>query len=321
MPDAGKMAKRLSELAPAVITLTGTALAGAAWLRKNPPWYTVAPGHKAIKFHRMSGLGSAVFPEGLHLMVPWFQRPVIFDVRSTAAEITSVSGSRDLQMVNISVRTLVRPNQEKLPEIYRMLGPDYKNTVLNSIVNEVLKSVVAQYNALELITKRELVSRMVKDRLLARAADFHILLEDVAITHLNFSPDYEKAVEQKQVSQQNAEMAKYLVLKAMEEKKRTIIHAEGEMQSAKLIGEAIADNPGFVELRKIAVAKEVSRTLAQSSNRMVLNTESLLLDLLGQSAQSQQGDHSSQGEAGGAAPSAMGRLAFWRKGKAAPATE
>merc|ERR1719229_2202945 len=142
-------------------------------------------------------------------------------------------------------------------------------------------SVVAQYNASQLIMQRELVSRMIRERLVQRATDFNILLDDVAITHLNFSPEYEKAVESKQVAQQQAERARFLVVKAQEEKKRTIIHAEGERQSAQMIGDAIRANPGFIELRRIQVAKEISSLLSRSNNRMVLSTESLLLNLMG----------------------------------------
>merc|ERR1712137_849798 len=230
---------------------------------------------------RLAGLQSNVFTEGVNFRIPWLERPIIFDVRVNPHTINSLTGSRDLQMVNISIRVLSKPDSTMLPAMYRTLGLDYDEKVLPSIVNEVLKSVVAQYNASQLLMQRELVSRMVRQRLVQRAKDFHILLDDVSITHLNFSPEYEKAVEAKQVAQQQAERAKYLVLKAVEEKKKTIIHAEGERQSAAMIGDAIKANPGFVELRRIQTAKEISSLLAKSSNRMVLSTDSLLLNLMG----------------------------------------
>lgn len=280
--DVGKMFQTLAQRGTPLVAGVG-ALAGGAYLVKNAV-YTVDAGHMSIKYHRLSGVSEQTYREGVHFLLPWFERPIVFDVRARPHTMTSLTGSRDLQMVNISLRALCKPDPTKLPEIYRHLGPDYDEKVLPSIINEVLKSVVAQYNAAQLIMQRELVSRMIRQRLVQRANDFHILLDDVAITHLNFSPEYEKAVESKQVAQQQAERARYLVLKAQEEKKKTIILAEGERQSAAMIGDAIKANPGFIELRRIAVAKEISQLLARSNNRMVLSSESLLLNIMGGSA-------------------------------------
>jgi len=280
--DLGKLTQALTKFGAPAIVGGGTLFAGAYLV--NNAVYTVEAGHRAIKFNRLTGLGEATYSEGLHFAIPWFEWPIQFDIRAKPRNMVSLTGSKDLQMVNITVRTLCRPDEYSLPDIYRSLGQEYDEKVLPSIVNEVLKSVVAQFDARHLITQREAVSHIIQDRLKERAKEFYIAMDDVSITHLNFSPEYERAVESKQVAQQQAEKAKYLVLKAQEEKKSMIIKAEGEQKSAEMIGKAMAQNAGFIELRRIQAAKEVADKLAKSSNRVVLSTDSLMLNLIGSDA-------------------------------------
>lgn len=171
---------------------------GLGYLAYNS-FFTVEGGQRAVVFNRVTGMKDVVLGEGLNFNIPWFERPIIYDIRTRPCNLQTLTGSKDLQMVTIGVRVLHKPNPNKLVWIYQRLGMNYDERVLPSIMNECAKAVVAKYNANELLTKRELVSADIKKEIVARCGGFHVMLEDVAITHLAFSPEYARAVEAKQV--------------------------------------------------------------------------------------------------------------------------
>ncbi|CDJ60212.1 prohibitin, putative [Eimeria maxima] len=229
--------------------------------------YDVDGGQRCIMFNRFGGVSQRPIGEGLHFFVPWLQVPYIYDIRTQPKVITTTTGTRDLQMVSLSLRLLYRPNESRLPVLHQTLGPDFAERVLPSIGNEVLKAVVARYDAESLLTQRNRVSQDIREQITQRAKNFDIELDDVAITHLSYGKEFSRAIEEKQVAQQESERIKFVVAMTEQEKKAAIVKAEGEAEAASLISKAIKEHgSGLIEVRRLDAAKEIAEALAKSKN-------------------------------------------------------
>lgn len=94
--------------------------AGAAFALANSAMYDVKGGSRAVIFDRLSGVKENVIQEGTHFLVPWLQRPIVFDIRTKPRNISTTTGSKDLQMVSLTLRVLHRPEVRLLPKIYQV---------------------------------------------------------------------------------------------------------------------------------------------------------------------------------------------------------
>ena len=120
------------------------------------------------------------------------------------------------------------------------------------------------------------MSLEIRDILQKRSSEFDIYLDDVSITHLQFSKDFAQAIEAKQVAQQMAERSKFIVMMREEEMKAAILRAEGESQAASLVAEAISKfGPGLIAMRKIEASQHIVEALQNNPNITFLSGNSI----------------------------------------------
>merc|ERR1712151_9902 len=178
---------------------------------------------------------------------------------------------------------LFKPDVPGLPALHKSLGMDYDERVIPSVANEVMKATIAQYNAEQLLTQREHVSQEIREGIVARAKQFSILMDDVSITHLTYGKEFARAIEEKQVAEQDAERQKFIVQRSEQERQATVIRSEGEAEAAQMISDALKEHGGgLIEVRRIDAAKEIAESLSKSPNVMYLpEGQRMLLNMAG----------------------------------------
>ena len=133
------------------------------WSSLKLTFFVVEGGHRAIVYSRISGIKPTVYGEGFKFKIPWLEREVIYNARAVSRKIRAYTGSKgtietiiqwtnklikplDLQMIDITINVLSKPNVDQLPDMYRQLGVDYAERVLPSVATEVVKSVVVRFS-------------------------------------------------------------------------------------------------------------------------------------------------------------------------------
>lgn len=181
-----------------------------------------------LKFNIFTGLSSETYIEGYHFAIPIVEKPIKFNTRVDYFDATVSTPNRDLQKIDLAARVSYKPRKDQLHRIYSELGPNYDSKVLNNVVNEVIRGVIAQYDAQQLVSDRETISNQIRLGLRQRVLDYGIEIDEFAISQVGFTPQYQKSVENKLIARQKSLEAKYFVEQAKQESKSIIIQAEAD---------------------------------------------------------------------------------------------
>lgn len=208
----------------------------------------VQPGHRGIVV-QLGAVQPGVLNEGIHFKVPFLQDVVQSEVRVQKAQSDQTAASKDLQVVTTTVAVNYHLDPNAVAKLYQEVGLSYQERIVEPAIGEALKSVTAQYTAEELISKRPEVSARIKESLGNKLAQYHIVLDEVNITEFRFSEEYNQAIEQKQIAEQQALKAELDLQRIEIEAQQKIEQAKAEAESLRLQKQEVT--PELIKLREI----------------------------------------------------------------------
>lgn len=211
-----------------------------------------------------------VLTEGIHVIIPLVDTVEKLSVRIQKQEISAEASSKDLQDVFTDVALNWHLIPEKANLIFQQIGN--KNQIIDRIINpaveEVLKAVVAEYTAEEIITKRRQVKTEVDTFLTERLTPYYLAVDDISLVHVHFSEKFGEAVETKQIAEQEAKKAGFMAIKAAKEAEARVNLARGEAEAQGLIRTTLSNKI----LKKQAIEKwdgKLPLIIGKDSNQLL----------------------------------------------------
>jgi prohibitin 2 len=217
-------------------------------------------GHTAVIFNQVTGALSSD-DQGTHFLIPGMQKPIIYDTRVQTYTMSATYGegevkgddaletlTKDGQVVKLDVSVRFHIDKPQITTLHQKIGTGYIDKVVRPQVRNVIRLAVSGYPVTEVYTEKriEIQNTSFKD-LEPKFKANSLVLDEVLIRQVTFSPEFQKAIELKQIAQQDSQRMQYVLQKETQEKERKIIEAQGEAEAIRLKGVALANNPALIQ--------------------------------------------------------------------------
>ena len=216
------------------------------------PFTIIGAGERGVVL-RWGAYEGKIMQPGLNWKTPISQKVVHMDVQTQKEEIDVSAASKDLQTVTARIAINYHPDPSKVGELYVDVGTGYQDRIIAPAIQEAVKAATAKYTAEELITKRELVKGEAQTLLSARLTSSNIIIENLSIVNFDFSPSFNKAIEDKVTAEQEALKAKNNLEQVKFEAQQSIEKAKALAESITIQARAITSQGGadYVKLQAI----------------------------------------------------------------------
>lgn len=195
-------------------------------------WFTIGAGEIGVVTR--FGEVQRVAESGLNFKLPFIDSVTIMETRIQKEEVTSSAVTKDLQDVEAALALNYSIDKETALKLYKEVGVNYKDNIINPVLHESFKAGTAQYTAEGLITNRSEAKEKILEVVKTRLEGYGILIADLNITNLNFSEAFNSAIEEKAVAQQQVEKAKQDLERVKIEAEQKIAKAQADAEAQRL---------------------------------------------------------------------------------------
>ena len=203
--------------------------------------FTIVPSGSSGVRVTLGKVSDTVMERGLNFQIPLVQKTVVVNNQVQREDVQGEAASKDLQTVTYNVSVNYNVIASESAELYRTVGKSWSEVIIRPAIQESVKSAIAEYTAEELITDRTSVSNLMLEELNTRMKEYGINIAEINIITMDFSPEFDAAIEAKTVAtqqvlteQQNLEKAKVIA-------QQKVVEAQAEAEANKTKSESITD--------------------------------------------------------------------------------
>lgn len=243
----------------------------------------VDAGERAVIYSKLSGVREGQLGEGLHLNIPVLWEPVLYDVKAMTYTMSAqeregeIRGDDSLMALtsdglpvrlDVSIRFHVAPDE--VSKLHRDIGPRYVTKIVRPVTRSAIRMVLARFTVTEVYsgTRQEIISQ-IRGMLEPKFQGAYLVLDEVLLRDVRFSDEFQQAIEQKQVAQQDAKRMVFVLQQAKLERERRIVEARGEAGAIELRAQALERNPQLVQYEYVRNLPAGVKTLIADSNTII----------------------------------------------------
>ena len=200
----------------------------------------VPAGHRGVVLW-WGGVEKRIMGEGLNFKVPIAERVIKVNVKVQPHPFKEIdASSKEYQIVKMTGMMNFHIDPAYVNDLYQKVGLDFADKVIDPAFNDFVKEVVPTYPIGEILPKREEIRQRAMEKLGDNLSRYHIIVDDIYFANIRFSPEYEGAIEAKQVAQQQVETQKQVLAQREIEAQQKVATAKGEAESILVVAQGQA---------------------------------------------------------------------------------